>query len=541
MRNLLQHSKASSADITEQHIPCDACGSSDAKCVYSDGHGYCFSCQHYFPPQDRDFILDEYSYQYTSWRGVDHATMAFYDCKTKCDPSGKPVEIGYKYPNGSYKVRSFSEKVFRSVGDIAKAGLFGRNLFAAGSSNSVTITEGELDALSLYQVLRTPVVSVRSSSSGQLDCTLDRSWLNSFERIYLAFDADGPGSECAAAVAKLFDFNKVYLVKLPGGDRKDANDFVRAGESDELRTIWKNSRKYQPDNIKSELSIFRQILSEKPQWGVPYPWGSITRATYGIRKKESVLITALEGVGKTEICHAIEHSVLKNTDDNVGAIYIEEPEKRHLEALAGLELKQPVHLPDRSASDSEVFEALQKVVRQDDRLFIYSHFGSDDPDVILDTIRYLVSARSCGYVILDHISMVVSGLKSRDATSALDYLSTRLQMMLMELDFALILVSHVNDDLLTRGSRNISKVGNVWLHLSRDLKSEDDLTQRTTNVSLFKNRYAWKTGPVCQLLFDPVTYTLSELAANDNRPLWEQDDDDGFRSKQRLQANGRAA
>ncbi len=110
--------------------------------------------------------------------------------------------------------------------------------------------------------------------------------------------------------------------------------------------------------------------------------------------------------------------------------------------------------------------------------------------------------------------MVVSGLRSRDATQALDYLSTRLQMMLMELDFALILVSHVNDDLLTRGSRNISKVGNVWLHLSRDLKSDDDLTQRTTQVSLFKNRYAWKTGPVCQLLFDPVTYTLSELGVS---------------------------
>jgi twinkle protein len=470
--------------------------------------------------------------------------VAFYDVKTKVDPSGKPVSVGYKYPNGSYKVRDLTkdkklESVFTTKGDIAKAGLFGRDRFPAGSSNTVTITEGELDALSLYQVLRSPVVSVRSSSTGQLDCTIDRSWLNSFERIYLAFDADGPGNECAAAVARLFDFNKVYLVRLPGGDRKDANDFVRAGESDELRTIWKNSKRYQPDNIKSELSIFKTILSEKPQWGVPYPWPSITRATYGIRKKESVLITALEGVGKTEICHAIEHSVLKNTDDNVGAIYIEEPEKRHLEALAGIELKQPVHLPDRTASDSEVFDALQAVVRKDDRLFIYSHFGSDDPDIILDTIRYLVSSRGCSYIILDHISMVVSGLRSRDATSALDYLSTRLQMMLMELDFALILVSHVNDELLTRGSRNISKVGNVWLHLSRDLKSEDDLTQRTTNVSLFKNRYAWKTGPVCQLLFDPVSYTLSET--NDNQPLWEQDDDDGKRTKRSVSSDLRAA
>lgn len=518
---ILQYTQAKPASeatrVTDQHIPCDACGSSDAKCVYSDGHGYCFSCGKYFPPEGViDFMTEGVSYEYLAWRGVDKGTMSFYDTKTKIDASGKPISIGYKYPNDSYKVRKFNvpkAEAFTSQGEIAKGGLFGRNRFSAGSHKHVIITEGELDALSLHQTVRTPVVSVRSSTAAVMDCTLDRSWLNSFERIYLAFDGDTQGRDAAAGVAKLFDFNKVFHVKFPGGTRKDANDYIAAGESDELRNIVLNSKKYQPDSIISDLSIFTKLLEQKPQWGVPYPWPSITKATYGIRLKESVLITALEGVGKTEICHAVEHSILKNTPDdvNVGGIFIEQPEQRHLQALAGLELRQPVHLPDRLASDREVSEALQKVVRKDDRLFIYSHFGSDDPDTILDTIRYLVSARNCKYVFLDHISMVVSGLRGNDATQKLDYLSTRLQMMLMELDFALIMVSHVNDDLLTRGSRNISKIGNVWLHLSRDLKSEDAMTQRTTQVSLFKNRYSWKTGPVCQLLFDPVTYTLSEV------------------------------
>lgn len=454
--------------------------------------------------------MDTYTYEFLPWRGVDKETFRFYDVKTKADSSGKPVSIGFPYPNGSYKVRLFDQKAFHSIGDINKAGLFGRNKFAAGSYKTVTITEGELDALSLYQTTHSPTVSVRSSSSAKLDCSIDRSYLNTFEKIYLAFDSDGPGRDAAREVASLFDNNKVYDVRFPGGTRKDANDFVRNGEADELRNIWNNAKRYLPDNIKSDLGVFKKILLEKPQWGVPYPWPSLTKATYGIRTKESVLITALEGVGKTEVCHAIEHCILKNTNANVGAIYIEESERRHLEALAGIELKQPVHLPDRIASDSDVFEALQKVVRSDDRLYLYSHFGSDDPDVILDTIRFLVAARSCRYIILDHISMVVSGLRSRDATQALDYLSTRLQMMLMELDFALIMVSHVNDEQLTRGSRNISKVGNTWIHLTRDLKSSDALTVLTTDVSLFKNRFAWKTGPVCQLLFDPVTNTLNE-------------------------------
>jgi twinkle protein len=513
-------SNSPSSEIVDQHVPCDNCGSSDARCNYSDGHGYCFSCSYYYPPdKEFDIISDDiFTYEYLPHRGLERGTFEFYGSKTKIDAAGKPRSIGFPYPNGSFKVRELAAKTFYAKGDIAKAGLFGRNLFAPGSHKYVTITEGELDALSVYQVLRSPCVSVRSSVTAVSDCTIDRSWLNSFERIYICFDADEPGRDAAALVAKLFDYNKVYFVGLAGGDRKDANDYVRAGEADELKNIWWNSKRYQPDSIKSDLSYFKSLVVEKPQWGLSFPWPSITAATYGIRKKESVLITALEGVGKTEICHAVEHSILKNTSDNVGAIYIEEPEKRHLEALAGLELRQPVHLPDRSATDGDVSEALQKVIGKDDRLFLYSHFGSDDPDTILDTIRFLVTARLCKYIILDHISMVVSGLKSRDATQALDYLSTRLQMMLMELDFALILVSHVNDDLLTRGSRNISKVGNTWLHLSRDLKSDDPVEVRTTQVSLFKNRYAWKTGPICKLLFDPVTYTLSELEpANDNQ------------------------
>ena len=46
-------------------------------------------------------------------------------------------------------------------------------------------------------------------------------------------------------------------------------------------------------------------------------------------------------------------------------------------------------------------------------------------------------------------------------TRALDYLSTRLEMMVKELNYALIIVSHVNDFGQTRGSRYISKISDI--------------------------------------------------------------------------------
>lgn len=455
----------------------------------------------------------EYTYEHLPYRGLTKDTLKTYDIKTKIDAEGKPVSVGFTMPNGDIKVRELAGKKFHWLpgADLAKAGLFGRDKFSAGSHKYVTITEGYEDAASIHQVCRGPVVSIHSSSSAVSDVSVDYSFLNSFERIYLAFDGDEPGRAATAKVAKLFDYNKVYDVKF-GGGRKDANDYLQRGEVTELYNIWWNAKRYLPDTIKSSFTEFRDILSNPVKVGVSYPWPTLSEMTKGIRTGESVLITAMEGVGKTEIMHAIEHKLLKETDYNVGSIYIEEPEQRHLQAIAGIELQRPVHLPDSGCTNDQVIAALEEVVGRDERLHVYSHYGSDDADVLLDTIRFLVVARGCRVVLFDHITMAVSGLAGDDERRALDYLSTRLEMMVKELDFALILVSHVNDLGLTRGSRNISKIADVRIDAKRDLLAADDRSRRTIELQISKNRPAWQTGPAGSLLFNPSSYTLMEVA-----------------------------
>lgn len=512
-------------NIVEQHIPCESCGSSDAKCTYDDGHGYCFSCETYFPP-NKQLDNTAYSYQYVGWRGVTSETMRFYDVKTKCNSDGTPISLGFPYPNGAIKVRQYDKKAFHTVGNIAQAGMFGRNKFSAGSHKYVTITEGELDACSLYQILRSPVVSVRSSSTGEHDAAIDRSWLESFERIYLALDDDDNGRDCARRIARLFDYNKLYLVKF---DRhKDANGYVAAGEGDELRQLWWNAKRYLPETVISSFHEFEKILKTEPVKGIDYPFPTVNHMTYGIRTGESVLITAMEGVGKTEIMHAILHQTLRETDDNVGAIFLEEPKQRLLQSLAGLEIKRPVHLPDSGVGSSEIYRSLTGLVRRDDRLHIYSHFGSADPEVLLDTVRFLVSARAVRYIFFDHITMGVSGLGGEDERRALDYLSTRLEMLVKELDFALIFVSHVNDYGQTRGSRNISKVADIRIDAYRDLTDPNPVIRNTTNLIISKNRFSGRTGPAGSLVFNPNTYTLNEVGCDDSMTGFREADDVKF-------------
>jgi len=502
--------------------------SGDNLAVYDDGHKHCFACNFHLGTNglNDDINNSEYTYEYLPNRGITADTFRKYGAKTQIDKNGKPVSTGYPEPNGSFHVRKLTEKGFYHKGDY-KAGCFGTDKFVAGGHKYCIITEGYEDALSLYQVTRVPSFSVHSSSTAVLDASQVRSQLNSYERIYLAFDGDEQGRDASAAVAKLFDYSKIYELKFPGGNRKDANDFLRNGEPDQLKNVFENAKKFLPINIESELRVFKNILFEAPKPGVSYGIPTLDYMTYGIRTGESVLLTAQEGVGKTEVMHKILCNILKEQPDApVAGIFLEEPKKRLLQAIAGIHLNRPVHLPDCGVTDAEVFAAVQTVVKTDDRLHIYSHFGSDDPDHILDTIRFLVSARGCRYVFLDHITMVVSGAGGDNERRALDYLSTRLEMLVKELDFSLIVVSHVNDDGLTRGSRNISKIADIRIDLTRDIQSSDPTIRRTTHLKISKNRFCGRTGPAGQLLFDPMTYTLSEdlgygTPANDNRRIEE--------------------
>ena len=70
------------------------------------------------------------------------------------------------------KTRDVGLKQFFLAGEFSKATLFGQNIFPRGG-RYLTICEGELDALSAFQMMgaKYPVVSVRNGAAAALkDC-----------------------------------------------------------------------------------------------------------------------------------------------------------------------------------------------------------------------------------------------------------------------------------------------------------------------------------------------------------------------------------
>jgi twinkle protein len=265
------------------------------------------------------------------------------------------------------------------------------------------------------------------------------------------------------------------------------------------------------EGIISSFTEFDAIIDKKVERnGVPFPFPTLQEMTYGLFQGKCTLFTALEGVGKTEILRAIEFNLLKTTDHNIGIIHLEEDESRLLKGLAGYELRTPCHLPDTSISDAEIKAAIHSVVKREDRAHIYTDFGTDDPDEVLDRVRFLAAACDCKFVFLDHITRIVTGMQDQDQTKVLDYLSTKLDALVAQLNFGLIFVSHVNDDGKTRGSRNISKIAHTWIHMDRNVTADSEAARNVTYLTIRKNRFAHKTGPAGTLIFDPSTYIVSE-------------------------------
>lgn len=519
------------------HLPCGHCGSSDALTEYDDGQTHCFSCGKHTWPNDLkgDEVVPDYeTYQYKAFRGVPEHVMETYNAVAgirngEIDSiiySYKPSDVDQDQAVGKTRYIQTNDKgrkQFSTFGTINQAGLYGKHVHPPGSKRSVTILEGEQDALTIATVLgeQTAALSVQSASTALRDIKNDREYLNSFEKIIFWFDNDQAGREALDKVvtAGLFDFSKVFIVS--DSKHKDASDFLQNGENRELGATWRGAKRYTPDGIISTFNEIEDALNkaQEDQIGT-YPFEVLQHNLFGLHRGEVIIFKAPEGIGKTETFRAIEHHLLKTTDKRIGIIHLEEDDGTTIKAIATYELGVPCVLPDIGVTNREIMDAYKKAVDgREDRVYMHSHFGADDPDVILDNIRFLTTVCGCDFIFLDHITMLVTGLSDDgDERRKLDYISTKLKLMAKEIGFCLIMISHVNDDGQTRGSRNITKIANTVVDIYRD-KVADNLQERnTTFYTIEKARLGGRTGPGGKVYFCTDTYNMRDFRPEDHRP-----------------------
>lgn len=514
----------------ETNLPCPCGKSSDAYALDVNGRGFCFrgGCQNpnqqynnLLKQEGKEYIVNEVDnnnknihFDFYAHRGISKKTMEYYDVRTKFEDN-EPIECGFILPNKSVQIKKLDRNIkprYRVEGPYGESGLYGKDKFDPGSKESITIFEGFHDALAGYEMTngQSACVSIKSSSSAKADCVKDWEYINSFKKIILCLDSDEPGRQASRDIAGLFDFNKVYQVKLH--KYKDANEYLENQESQDFYTTWKSARRFAPDNIISTFSEIREALKKDTESHIgDYPFKALNQMTYGLHEGEVVVVKAEEKVGKTEFFRAVESHLLETTDFNLGIIHLEEDNGTTVKAIAGYKLNVPAVLPDCGLSDDDIMEGYRKAVKDNEgRVHIYSSFDQEDEQQLLDNIRFLVSAAGCKFIFLDHISWLATGKEDDDERKKLDRLSQKLKLLAKELRFCMIMISHVNDNGQTRGSRNIAKVANTILSLSRDKISSDPVVRNTIEFMLEGVRLGGQTGPAGKALFNRDTGKLED-------------------------------
>ena len=546
-----------------EHVNCENCGSSDANSLFTDGHQFCFSCQAYVPGENEGSkyqsknrehnnkmakekrLIEFERYQSLSSRSILKETCEKYGYFIGRDDQDKLVQVApYRDRKGksvAQKVRG-ADKSFRTTGNFKDLQLFGQHL-CQSNGKRIVITEGELDALSAYQMLGSwPVVSVPNGAQSAAKAIRENSdFLEGFDKVIFCFDMDEPGEKAAKECAESLSPGKVAIMSLP---LKDANEMLCENRVKEFTTAFWNAKNFEVDGIVNGADIW-DLVEMDAEMGITFPWSAMNEKTYGQRQGELYTWTSGSGMGKSEFVAQVAYDLLVNKGETVGYVALEENCGRTGKRMMGVHLKKPIHLPGHEVPKDEKRAAFEATTGNG-RFFMYDHWGSQESDKLIQKIRYMIKAHNCQTIILDHLSIIVSGLDNGDERKAIDVTMTKLRALVEETGVKMHLVSHLRRPSgdkghengaevslsQLRGSHAIVQLSDFVFGLERDQQSEDNAN--VTLIRVLKNRYSGDVGKAAAVIYDHETGLLNETdlsnygdgSSSGALSKFDEDDDD---------------
>ena len=554
-------------EFVELHKPCPLCNSSDACSINEDGSAKCFSCDEFFPdyykitgevrpmtatatatvtnikrknvlevPKNGIFTRIEH-------RNISEKTARKYGVKIVVNQL-HPAEVGdqifpYYADNQlvatkiKYK-KDGVNKNFRTTGFLNESGLFGEQLFKSGGKY-LTIVEGEYDALAAYEMLgsKWAVVSIKQGVQGAVrDIKDSLEFVESFDNVVICFDRDKPGQKAAKKVARILTPGKAKIMRLPNGF-KDANDMLMAGAKNAFNQVWWESKIYTPSGVINVSEYKLKFFTREKKKSVPYPYVGLNKKLYGLRQGELLTLTGGTGLGKSSVTRELEHWLIKETDDNVGIISLEEDPNRTISGILSIEANARLYIDQEleKFTEDEInkhFDILYNGENKN-RVWIHAHFGTNSIEEIFSKLRYMIVGCDCKWIVIDHLHMLVSATIEGDERRAIDAIMTKLRSIVEETGAGIILVSHlrrvdgnkghengiqVNLSHL-RGSQSIAQLSDCVIALERNQQADDPDEANTTVLRVLKSRYTGDVGYATKLMYDRETGRLIEQATED--------------------------
>lgn len=485
-----------------------------------------------------------------SFRGINKKITEIYGVRMAVsEEDGKtPTAIYFPYYDQSDKLCGFKKRDltidknddyhFTAIGKVSVGcKMFGQTISEKIKRKhlNIVVVEGEPDLLAYAQVglehaesrgykdMLPFVVSIGMGTANAVENTLsNEKYLKTFEKITLAFDNDSAtaaekkkgvmkGIEATNAVANALIGNNIYIAKQPDGC-KDANDALMSGKKAELINNYVfEASKFTGEKILSAKDIsLESILEPKVEGVYVEAFPALMHKIHGFRTGELWVLTAPSGVGKSSICSEFMFSFLKD-GHKTGAMMLEENETETMQRMLARRLQinynEFKHNPASSSTLDQIKEAYEWLI-SDDKFFVLDHFGSMPIDDLLSKINLYHKLHGVKYIILDHLSMVISGSRVSDERKELDIVMTELAAYCAANDVCIIAVSHLNRDIAKdfkpakgkenepfwvpvgkesmRGSASLEQL--AWGVLSLEPQIMPDKSRGNVRIGVLKNR-----------------------------------------------------
>lgn len=179
-----------------------------------------------------------------------------------------------------------------------------------GSDREISLTEGELDAMSLYQYGHKALsIPFGAESFGWIDIDFQR--LAIFDTIYIVTDMDDVGQKAAKTIIQRLGEERCRLVKLP---KKDANECLQSGiAKEEIDRCFANASFQDPQELKMANEFMDEaylILHPELQedTGIKLDLG---RGDVVFRPDETTIWSGINGHGKSMLIGQILLDTMK--------------------------------------------------------------------------------------------------------------------------------------------------------------------------------------------------------------------------------------
>ncbi len=433
------------------------------------------------------------------------------------------------YPKGDQKVRigKGKDKINYWNKNKTKVGLFGISIATLDKNCDIIVTEGEIDAMSIYDaengyVNRSfNVVSLRDGASHLLaELEAHKDILQTFKSVIVCVDTDDNQAGQKALKKAIAECSfKFRICKMPLG--VDPNDMHCQGKDEELLELLNKADYIRPSGLVmgSELDFDDIMVAEQP--GLPTQFPLFNELTGGIHKSRIMVIGAGTGSGKSTFMREIAYHLIKTQPGiKIANLFLEEKQKTTVQAYVALDNDVPLKEFSKNTGLITPEQLLLSKQRfsSDNLMFTSKAFELNSKE-LFSQLEYLSFCKKYDIIILDHISMVAgsSNVSRNGERRDIDDLMYKLASIVTKSDTTIIAAVHLTDPQKGkdyeegrivkmsdfRGSGAIKQVMDVGIGIERDVMNPQNQTKAQLRV--LKNRPTSSVGPADLLYYMETT------------------------------------